>query len=71
MSTIASIEGHQDIVKLLIQNKADVNAKTQYGNTALMFGNFFFFNNNLCLIFDHAYFTSVILWLYRNSKNIS
>ena len=42
MSTIASIEGHQDIVKLLIQNKADVNAKTQYGNTALMFGNFFF-----------------------------
>ena len=36
---IASLEGHREVVELLIQNKADVNEKSNGGDTALMLGN--------------------------------
>ena len=33
----ASINGHKEIVQLLLAKRADVNAKTDDGETALMF----------------------------------
>ena len=34
----ASTEGYKDIVKILIENKANVNMKKLYGETALIYG---------------------------------
>jgi ankyrin repeat protein len=35
---IASRRGHFEIVKYLIENKADINAQNNKGNTALILG---------------------------------